>query len=167
MKVRILLVTALTGGLAFGWTTAAAKGAQRLTLTGPGLATPIQLTNSPESVRAMHRIAEHAGLYKYGSDRVLAHRPAGDLGPRYVATYDLVIAQSTTTPLCQEMYPFAAGGAVVYTPPGQRVGGGTRRPARWYQAGTELTMRLVAVGVPVPTSFVMPVPVVDAPRLTG
>jgi hypothetical protein len=167
MKLRVLVAGTITTVLALGWTTASAKGAQRLTVTGPGLAAPIILTNSAESGRSLSAIAEKTGLFKYPADRVLVAKPSGNPGPRYVATYDWLVAQGTTAPLRQELYPFAEGGAVVYTPPGQRVGGGARPPVGWYGSGAELTMLLVAAGVPVPPSYVVPVPVAAPPALTG
>lgn len=166
MKRRILVAAGLTAVVALASTTASAKGAKEMTISGPGLATPIGLTNSAEAPTSLNDIAEKAGLLKYPSDRVLASRPSGDLGPRYVATYQWLIAQDATAPLRQELYPFADGGAVTYTPPGQRVGGGSFAGG-WYRAGAELTMLLVAAGVPVPASYAAPVPVVEAPSLTG
>jgi hypothetical protein len=167
MKLRVLLVTMVAAVVAFGWTAVGAKGAQRLTVSGPGLAAPIRLTNSAEAPISVERIALSAGLFKHPGERVLAGRPSGALGPRYVARYDWLVAQGTTAPLRQELFPFVDGGAIVHTPPGQRIGGGARPAGRWHQAGTKLTMLLVAAGVPVPPSYVMPVPVVHAPRLTG
>jgi hypothetical protein len=167
MKLRLLVAAMLTAGLVLGSTTASAKGAQQITVTGPGLAAPIRLANSPETVTSLNRIAEKAGLFEHPADRDLPGRPSGDLGPRYVATYDWLIAQDTTVSLRQDLYPFADGGAVAYTPPGQRVGGGGRPPGGWYRGGPELTMLLVAAGVPIPPSQVAPVPVVAPPVVTG
>jgi hypothetical protein len=166
LKLRILMAAVLGSGLALVSTTATAKGAQQLTVTGPGLATPIRLTNSAEALTALNTIAEKAGLFHPPADRLTASRPSGDLGPRYVATYDWLIAQNTTAPLRQELYPFAEGGAVAYTPPRQRVGRGSFA-AGWYRAGPELTLLVVAAGVPVPASYAARVPVVEAPPLTG
>ena len=161
MKLRLLVAAMLTAALALGSTTASAKGAQQITVTGPGLAAPIRLANSPEA------IAEKAGLFEQPADHDLPHRPSGGLGPRYLATYDWLIAQATTVPLRQDLYPFADGGAVAYTPPRQRVGGGGRPPGGWYRGGAELTKLLVAAGVPIPPSFKAPVPVVAPPIVTG
>ena len=160
MKLRILAAATLTTVLALDPVTASAKGAKELTVIGPGLAAPIRLTN--EASGAANKVAEKAGLFEHSSDRVLANRPSGDLGPRYVATYDWLIAQDTTTPLRQDLYPFADGGAAAYTPPRQNVGG-SRPPGGWYRGGEELTVVLVAVGVPAPASYASPVPVVAPP----
>jgi hypothetical protein len=167
MKLGLLVAAMLTAGLVVGSTTASAKGAQQITVTGPGLAAPIRLASSPEAVTSLNRIAEKAGLFEHPADRDVPGRPSGDLGPRYVATYDWLIAQATTVPLRQDLYPFADGGAVAYTPPGQRVGGGGRPPGGWYRGGAELTKLLVAAGVPIPPSFKAPVPVVAPPIVTG
>jgi hypothetical protein len=160
------MAAVLASGMALVSTTAFAKGAQQLTVTGPGVSAPIRLTNSTEAFTSLNTIAEKAGLFHPPADRLTATRPFGDLGPRYVATYDWLIAQDTTAPLRQELYPFADGGAVAYTPPGQRVGRGSFA-AGWYRAGAELTMILVGMGVPVPASYASPIAVVETPRLTG
>ena len=169
MKVRILAPAMLAAALALGSAAASAKGAQQITVTGPGLAAPIRLANSPEASTSLNRIAEKAGLFEHPADRDLPGRPSGDLGPRYVATYEWLIAQDTTAPLRQDLNPFADGGAVAYTPPRQRMGrgGGGRPPPGWYRGGAELTMLLVAAGAPTLPSYVAPVPVVAPPVVTG
>ena len=167
MKLRILATAMLTAALALGSAAAAAKGAQQITVTGPGLAAPIRLANSSEASTSLNRIAEKAGLFEHPADRDLPGRPSGDLGPRYVATYEWLIAQDTTATLRQDLYPFADRGAVAYTPPGQTVPGRGRPPRGWYRGGAELTTLLVAAGVPTPPSYVAPVPVVAPPVVTG
>jgi hypothetical protein len=58
---------------------------------------------------------------------------------------------------------FAAGGAITYTPPGQRLFDSEEpAPGGWFVADTALTDLLVAAGVPVPAGAV-----VSAPRLAG
>jgi hypothetical protein len=164
MRLRILFAAMLAIGVALVPTSADAKGAMEVTVTGPGLEAAIRITNSADV--SANRIAQRSGLFRGPSAGALAGRPAGDLGPRYVATYAWLIGQDETTPLREELYPFADGGAVTHTPPGQKVGESSA-PGGWYRAGPELTLLLVNVGVPVPPSYTLPVPVVAPPQVTG
>jgi hypothetical protein len=138
----------LAAGLALIPTAAAAKGAKEMTVSGPGLAAPIRLENTGHGMLP-NTIAEKSGLFSATTDRVTARRPAGRLGPRYVATYRWLVGPDKTVSLRQELYPFASGGALSHTRPGRRA---LDVPARdgWYRAGPELTLLLVAAGVPAP-----------------
>ncbi|MFL6243416.1 MAG: hypothetical protein ACJ73V_10390 [Acidimicrobiia bacterium] len=148
MRLRILVAGMLAAGVALIPTVAAAKGAKEMTVSGPGLAAPIRLANTGDGM-SPNTIAEKSGLFDSTADRRLAARPPGRLGPRYVATYQWLVDVNRTTPLRQELYPFAAGGAVIRITRDQRV---LDAPiARgWYRARPELTLLLVAAGVPGP-----------------
>jgi hypothetical protein len=164
MRMRILFAVALAAAIALVPTPADAKGAREMTVAGPGLTAPIRLASSSESAASPNRLAVTSGLFNQFPDRHLGSRPAGDLGSRYVATYHWLIAQDKTTPIRQDVYPFTDVGAVTYTRPTEQVGevrGG------WYRAGPELTLLLIAVGVPVPAGYAAPVPVAAQPPLTG
>jgi hypothetical protein len=169
MKLRLLIVAIAGAGLALIPAPADAKGVREMSISGPGLATPIHLDDTTaDAALYPNALAGESGLWFLNQtpDRITASRPGGDLGPRYVATYHWLVAQDKTAPIRQELYPFADGGAVTYTPPSQKVGEGTP-PGGWYRAGPKLTLLLVAVGVPVPASYAAPVPIADVPRLTG
>ena len=166
MRLRILFAALLTTGVVLAPTSADAKGAKDVTVAGPGLDTPIRLTNAAGPGILANNIADKSGLFRPDPDRRTASRPRGDLGPRYVATYAWLTGQDETTPLRQELYPFANGGALSYT---RRQQGVTEfvPDGGWYRAGPELTLLLVAAGVPVPSSYTPPVPVVAPPPLAG
>ncbi len=59
MKLRILVAVMLTAALALSSTAASAKGAQQITVTGPGLAAPIRLANS-QAMISLNRVAQKA-----------------------------------------------------------------------------------------------------------
>ncbi|HMG26778.1 MAG TPA: hypothetical protein VKH36_08200 [Acidimicrobiia bacterium] len=149
MRQRMLVAAALAAGLAMIPSPAGAKGAKEMTVVGPGLATPIRLANMSESPISPNLIAQESGLFGATAVRPLPARPSGRLGPRYVATYQWLVGPDTTTPLRQELYPFADRGAVSHMAREQRVLE-TTIPRGWYRAGPELTLLLVAAGVPVP-----------------
>ena len=86
-----------------------------------------------------------------------------DLGPRYLVTYWLGFGRAR-----QNLYPYATGGPVAYSPPGQMLGRGQDAPsflrnspieAGWYQSGPEFFPYLVDHGL----SKANPVPAL-APR---
>jgi hypothetical protein len=75
--------------------------------------------------------------------------PPGDLGPRYDARYVIEIPGGMPD-IVQHVYPYAEGGPVVYTPPGQEWIGsppGTA-PAGWYRGGDDLMDLLTSAGLP-------------------
>jgi hypothetical protein len=151
MSLRILVAATLAVGVAFVPTAADAKGAREMTVAGPGLDAPIRLANTANAAISPNTIAQQSGLFSSSPDRVIAGRPHGRLGPRYVASYQWLVGPDKTTVLRQQLYPFADGGAFSYTRPGRRVLDVPRRGG-WYRAGAELTLLLVAAGVPVPAA---------------
>lgn len=79
----------------------------------------------------------------------LVSRPRGELGPRYEAR--LVIDFPRRQPdVVQYLYPYARGGPVIYTPPGQAfVMSATGRASDgWYAAPPELIRELQDRGLP-------------------
>jgi hypothetical protein len=151
MSLRILVGAVVAAGVALVPTAAAAKGAKEVTLRGPGIVAPIRLANTTDAVISPNAIAQKSGLFVSTPDRLSASRPPGRLGPRYVVSYQWLVGPQKTAPLRQELYPFAEGGALSYTRPGQRA---LHAPSRggWYRAGAVLTLLLVAAGVPAPAA---------------
>ena len=149
MKLRILLAMAISAGLALAPAApASAKGVVKTTLTGPGLARPLRLDGNGTGQLSQAAALSQA-VFPQAPSPVVAARPAGKLGPRYVATYGWIVAENRTKPVRQVLYPFASGGALAYTPPGQRVFP-NEKPFQggWYRAGAPLTDLLVSLGVP-------------------
>jgi len=157
MKTRILLATPLLASLlALVPGTAHAKG-----VTGPGLEQPLEFATQQSGNELARKAGLYEGLSDSTTDALAASAPPVELGPRYVAEYRLF--GDNPIEVRQELYPFAAGGAVTYTPPGQRPFG-PEEPTRggWFTVGAALTDLLVAAGVPVPAGVV-----VSAPRFAG
>jgi hypothetical protein len=167
MRLRILVTAILATGVLLLPTSAQAKGATDVTVTGPGLAAPIRLGNASPDGTSANRLWQAAGLLVSNPDRISDNVPQkGALGPRYRATFHWLVGPDETTPIRQELYPFADSGALSFTPPGQKELDWAPRGG-WYQAGPELTLLLADAGVPVPRSYTLPVPVVAPPQLTG
>src|SRR5918998_3065584 len=106
MTIRICLAAALA--LLLVPASAVAKGASAGTITGPGLAEPIELTGVGEggSVGTLGRVAEEAGFYpavfQTTPNPMLAKAPTSDLGPRYVVEYVMPGPNNQTSKLVQE-----------------------------------------------------------------
>jgi hypothetical protein len=142
---------------------AAAKGAQVVTITGPGLDPPLRLDNLHDQagVPGPNDVGNATGALLFAAGEptsaITARRPPGPLGPRYRVTFQVMTGPDELKPLRQDVYPFARVGFVVYTPPGQRV---FDRKARsgWYTSAKltsfsgmdsdAATALLVAAGVP-------------------
>jgi len=86
---------------------------------------------------------------------------AAELGPRYVVTYRFDAGSTAAEIVRQELYPYAKGGPVTYTPPGQRMAEGLpwggAISAGWYQSSLEFFHYLVDQGLPRPTPWSPPI----------
>ena len=144
-QLAVLAVVA-TGLLIGPVTPALAKGVAKATVAGPGLAEPVRLEQS--GTADLSRVsALYQAVFPEPPYPVVARRPPGKLGPRYVATFGWLVAADRTKPVRQDLYPFAAGGALAYTPPGQRVfANGKPFKGGWYRAGAPLTDMMVSLG---------------------
>ena len=77
---------------------------------------------------------------------MLSARPRGDLGPRYAVRYRVPTGGRPAT-ITQTLYPYAAGGALVYTRPGQPLYGRTT-PGGWFRVLPTVKPLLVRRGLP-------------------
>jgi hypothetical protein len=77
---------------------------------------------------------------------------AAALGPRYVVTYRLIAGSKRPAIVRQDLYPYAEGGPVTHTPPGQRIAEGMPWggpiSAGWYRSPPEFLRYLVEQGLP-------------------
>lgn len=133
-----------------------AKGADQVTISGPGLAKPIVLTGmgEPGSGEVLGRLSEGAGLFvvMFGPDpsreEYLGAQPAGVLGPKYELAFRVPGGGPTPDIVRQDLYPFAAGGPVTNTRAGQTAMGGTTHGG-WFKSPSGFAALLGSVGVPV------------------
>lgn len=132
------------------------KGATEARIEGDGLkGGSIRLASDnggdPTAGSTLARLAEAAGFYPavFGQapDPMEPGRPQGDLGPRYTVSYTMPGPDGVST-LRQELYPYADGGALTYTPPGQRFFGTERTRGGWFRAYPDLKPMLVEAGLP-------------------
>ena len=169
MLRRLIVVTALaagTGVAAALWlaTPALAKGPSQASITGPGLVRAVVVAGNgePGELGPLAVLAEQTGLVNalFGADISVAQQapvplrtppPKASLGPRYTVIY--IVPGVTPQPgeqfgrIRQDLYPSAAGGPVIYTPPGQDGFGQPLLVIGWLRASPQLTRTLAQLGI--------------------
>ncbi len=127
-------------------------------ITGPGLGGRLRIEAPDTEGLWESGIDVAGGLDDTRADSVeaLGKTPA-DLGPRYLVTYRFHFSDVL---IRQDLYPYAKGGAVTYTPPGQELSAGVNMPitAGWYQSSLGFFHYLVKRGLP-ETNPVVSVPI--------
>jgi hypothetical protein len=170
MLRRLTTVTALAVGLSIAAvmtlaTPAFAKGPSQASITGPGLARAIVVSGEgePGQQGRLASLALQTGLFTvmFGAGASIGgpaparlHTPPSQasLGPRYPLVY--TVPGVTPRPgkqfgrVRQDLYPRAAGGPLIYTPPGQQGFGGPLTVTGWLRGRPQLTRTLAQVGVP-------------------
>jgi hypothetical protein len=157
---RILVLAVLAAALLTVPTTAWAKGASKGTVSGGGLASPITVSGEgePGSGDLLARLAEQTGAYvamygeEAGSGTLVATKPAGNLGPRYLVTYSVPSPAGGEDAVKQDLYPFAHSGPVTFTAAGQHFMDGMATSGGWFEAPASLPETLAAIGVRKPAS---------------
>jgi hypothetical protein len=169
MPRRLITVTALAAGMSITAavslaTPALAKGPSQASITGPGLARAIVVSDGgePGQQGTLAVLAGQTGLFTamFGPDvslpiqtpaRLRTPPPQVSLGPQYTVIY--TVPGVTPRPgeqsgqIRQDLYPDAAGGPVVYTPPGQAGFGQPLQVTGWLRAGPGLARTLSQLGI--------------------
>jgi hypothetical protein len=147
--IRLSLAVAVVAALAIP-AAAAAKEPSQASISGPGLSKTLKPQNFSGSKLA--QLTEEAGFFPSAvgqspNPMLPGGRPSGKLGPRYTIVWTVPGPPGETTHrVRQDLYPYARGGAVTYTKPGQpifdmkTVGGWYRNPL--------LKGTLVGMGLP-------------------
>jgi hypothetical protein len=149
--IRLPLVLVCAAGALVLTATATAKGPSSASISGPGLDKTLVITGNGEfSGTLLGTLTEETGFFPavFGQqpNPMLAHRPAGSLGPRLTIHYVVPAGASQTYGITQDAYPYARGGAVTYMRPGQPIFG-TTSGGGWYRAHG-LKQTLVRKGLP-------------------
>jgi hypothetical protein len=172
MLRRLIAVTALAAGMSVAAaltlaTPAFAKGPSQARITGPGLSRAIVVSGNGEPgeqgrlaslalqtglFTVMFGAGASAGLGGTAPARLTTPPPKDSLGPRYTLVY--TVPGVTPRPgqqygrVRQDLYPRAAGGPLIYTPPGQQGFGGPLAVTGWLKGNQRLTRTLAQAGVP-------------------
>jgi hypothetical protein len=173
MKRRLVLAGLVFVGAAIAFTPAPpawAKGATQAVITGPGISKPITLAPSSAGQSTydphLEKLAESSGFYLgvwggriKGPGRLLAHQPAGDLGPRYTITYTMLPVHGKIDDIAQYVYPFAEPRPITFMPSEQTYWGKNTTVGAWYAAHLDLKRMLVSLGLPATVPATAPVSV--------
>jgi hypothetical protein len=153
LRTRVILLAAAAAALALP-SVAAAKGPSKASITGPGLSSPASIGGDGEgdTTTDLGLLVNETGFFPqtFGQspDPLLRSKPNTKLGARYTVAY--TVPGPSTDTLLQDLYPYAAGGAVSYMKPGQKIWSQTTHGG-WYRAGvfsSELKAMLVRAGLP-------------------
>jgi len=167
MLRRLIAVITLATGISVAAVMVAApalaKGPSQARVTGPGLVHPIVVSGGGEPGQAgrLASLAEQTNLFTvlFGAGgsvpaptRLRTAPPKASLGPRYTLIY--TVPGVTPQPsqqfgrIRQDLYPRAAGGPIIYTPPGQRGFGRPLLLSGWFRGSRQLSRTLAQLGVP-------------------
>ncbi|MGH9112624.1 MAG: hypothetical protein ACRDZN_10080 [Acidimicrobiales bacterium] len=133
---------------------ASAKGgAISVTISGPGLRSPLEVSGKshPDQFGQIE-----TGLWDAMPDSTtVALAPkAGTkyLGPRHTLVWQIMAGPGELTPIHQDLYLYADGGALTYTAPGQPIRDSVTRGG-WYRAPAGLRQALADACVPIIGDF--------------
>ena len=155
---RLLLTLALGGAITLSAAAPAAAKAfslDKVEITGPGLSSPITL--SGRELRSPQNEGVFITLLPQGlsGQTATATTSRGWKGPRFTVDLHLglhLIRRPRSVVIHQDLYPYALGGPVTFTPPGQsdrRVPGSIPRvKPGWELASILLVERLQRLGLP-------------------
>jgi hypothetical protein len=137
---------------------ALAKGPSAASVTGPGLGKAVSVKGT-EGSGALGDLTQYSGFFPaaFGQtpDPMLQGRPTGKLGQRFTIRYRVPGGGGEVFRITQDLYPYAQGGALTYTKPGQRIFD-MRTRGGWYRGGPALKQTLVRAGLrptaPAPSS---------------
>src|SRR5262245_42998456 len=152
MRKRTIAAAALAAALALP-ATAASKGPESATMSGPGIsgALPIRGNGEGDPGTPLGALTQDGGFFPlvFGQspDPTLRSRPTGDLGPAYRVVF-VVPGPSGRSRLVMTVYPYATGGPVTHMRPLQSFWGGETTYGGWYRAPASLKTTLVGVGLP-------------------
>jgi hypothetical protein len=127
---------------------AAAKGPTEGVVSGPGFSKTVKVLYDGGGGSPGDNLTQAAGFFPaaFGQvpDPMLQRRPSGSLGPRYTVVWS--VPGGAVFHVRQQLYPYAPGGGVSYTKPGQPIFE-MKTPGGWYHS-PELKRTLVALGLP-------------------
>ena len=148
MRARVLLAgLVVTSTVVIAGPASSKADIAEANVTGPGLEGRLRI-GGPDTGGLWESGIDVAGGLddtRAGSVEELGLTPA-DLGPRYLATYRF---HGSDDLIRQDLYPYANGGPVTYTPPGQELNAGIKMSitAGWYQSSLDFFHYLVDQGL--------------------
>jgi LPXTG-motif cell wall-anchored protein len=128
------------------------KGPSAASISGPGLGKALSIRGDGETENtALGNLTLNAGFFPaaFGQEPnpMLPGRPHAKLGRRFTIRYVVPGPYSAVFHISQDLYPYAAGGAVTFMKPGQKIFDFTTRGG-WFRGGSSLKQTLVHDGLP-------------------
>jgi hypothetical protein len=127
-----------------------AKGPTEGSISGPGFAKTFKVTGDGGGGTPTGDLTQASGFFPaaYGQspDPMWHRRPTGTLGPRYALVWKVPDGEGRVFVIRQDLYPYAASGAVTYMKPGQSIFGMSTHGG-WYR-DSALKRTVVALGLP-------------------
>lgn len=150
--VRATFVVAVCG-MAILWTAlpAMAKGPSQGVITGPGLPTPIRLSEPGARIDPdLAHVVIQSGFFEemWGGEHLLTQPPREDLGPRYTITYTMGQGDGRSDTVVQYVFPYAEPLPVTQIPAEQRYWGSNETVGGWYVAHHRFRDTLIELGLP-------------------
>ena len=153
LKTFIVLVTVLV----LGWPGVAhAKGPTEATIEGDSLEAPIVLSiGKGKSDDDFWKLAEQSGFYettfRQTPDPTMDAPPTKNLGPSFTVTWTVPYEEGmgAASTIVNTLYPYAEGGALLYSEPGQRIYDAATNGG-WMRSSRLLPTMLERLGVPAP-----------------
>ncbi len=100
----------------------------------------------------MARVVDGTGFFAAAfveqPDPMLPAPPAGELGPKLIVTWHVPNGTPVADAVRQDLYPYAAGGPVTYTEPGQPFLQSEHTHGGWFRAPASFLSTLTGLGVP-------------------
>jgi hypothetical protein len=127
---------------------ASSKGPSEGAISGPGFSKTVKVLYDGGGGSPGDNLSQASGFFPaaFGQspDPMLHGKPSGPLGPRYAVVW--TVPGNGGSPIRQQLYPYARGGAVSFTKPGQPIFGASTHGG-WYR-DTGLKRTMVALGLP-------------------
>ena len=156
MKVRTLLLTVIVIG-ALAPLPAHAKGADKATIEGDGMGSPIVFKSrggdgaEPGGMSRLSRITDGSGifpaLFPSYPNPITANAPEGELGPMLTIEWHFPAGNESFT-VTQDLYPYAEAGPLTYTAPGQPLFDDSESAGGWFQSPRSFLPMLKRHGLP-------------------
>jgi hypothetical protein len=128
-----------------------AKGPSGGTIEGAGLDAPITISQG-EGTSGGDRLIEDVGFFDaiFGMtpSRMVDEAPTTDLGPMLTIRWSLPGPEGALDGIVQALYPYAAGGPLVHTDPGQVFFTSEHTKGGWFRAPDRLLTTLLGMGLP-------------------
>jgi hypothetical protein len=170
---RLVLALALGGAITLSAAAPAAAKAfslDKVEISGPGLGSPITLSGRELWSSQNGRLAITLLPQGLSGQSATATSSRGWTGPRYRVDLHLglhLFRRPRSVMIRQYLYPYALGGPVTFTPPGQRVRIVPRVKPGWELASILLVERLQRLGLPPAPDVSGHIDVADDVRVEG